>query len=212
MSTVARKQKATEGRNSDKFRGGKSSSVMRLYSEPYTAPVPGGGALSTRFAALLCQHCLPETNLVRRRAIAEKPLEPLRQQIAGFYFWVKLPPLSGFPDLDSVRNWDTKVRPSLTLRSEAVRMPSPPSLYYFCAWTDSGCLGGCEHFHLTVASVVACSSSAPAGSYAIAVEKGEYRVLNTKEEAEYQELMYEHAEARQAVILCWPKPNPEPAD
>ena len=86
MSTVARKQKATEGRNSDKFRGGKSSSVMRLYSEPYTAPVPGGGALSTRFAALLCQHCLPETNLVRRRAIAEKPLEPVRQQIAGFYF------------------------------------------------------------------------------------------------------------------------------
>ena len=95
---------------------------------------------------------------------------------------------------------------------EAVIMPSPPSFYYFCASTDSGCLCGCEHFHLTVASVVACSSSAQAGSYAIAVEKGEYRVLNTKEEAEYQELMYAQAERRQAVILCWPKPNPEPAD
>ena len=91
-------------------------------------------------------------------------------------------------------------------------MPSPPSFYYFCAWTDSGCLCGCEDFHLTVASVVACSSSAQAGSYVIAVEQGEYRALNTKEEAEYQELMYAPAERRPAVILCWPKPNPEPAD
>jgi len=91
-------------------------------------------------------------------------------------------------------------------------MPSPPFLHYFCAWTDSGCLCGCEHFHLTVASAVACSSSAQAGSYVIAVEKGEYRALNTTEEAEYQELMYEHPEPRQAVILHWPKTNPEPVD
>jgi hypothetical protein len=46
----------------------------------------------------------------------------------------------------------------------------------------------------------------------IAVEKGEYRELNTKEEAEYRELMYEHPERRQAVILYWSKPNPEPVD
>ena len=91
-------------------------------------------------------------------------------------------------------------------------MPSPPSLYYFCAWTDSGCLCGCQHLHLTVASAVACSSSAPAGSYVIAVDQGEYRALNTQEETEYGELMYEHPEPRQAVILYWPKPNPEPAD
>lgn len=91
-------------------------------------------------------------------------------------------------------------------------MSSPPSLCYFCAWTDSGCLCGCQHFHLTLASAVACSSSAQAGSYVIAVEKGEYRELNTKEEAEYRELMYEHPERRQAVILYWSKPNPEPVD
>ena len=70
-------------------------------------------------------------------------------------------------------------------------MPSPPCLYYFCAWTDSGCLCGCQHFHLTVVSVVACSSSAQAGSYGIAVAQGEYRPLNTKLQAAYQELMYE---------------------
>ena len=91
-------------------------------------------------------------------------------------------------------------------------MPSPPSLYYFCAWTDSGCLCGCQHFHRTVISAVACSSSAQAGSYVIAVEKGEYRALNTKEEAEFHALMYEHPERRQAIILYWPKPNPELVD
>ena len=92
-------------------------------------------------------------------------------------------------------------------------MPSPPSLYYFCAWTDSGCLCGCDHFHLTVASAVACSCSAYAGSYVVAVEKREYRALNAKEEVEFQCLMYEYPERKkEGVILYWPKPNPEPVD
>ena len=92
-------------------------------------------------------------------------------------------------------------------------MPSPPPLYYFCAWTDSHCLCGCDHFHLTIASAVACSSSTMAGAYVIAVEKGEYRALDKREETEFQELMYGDPERkRQGVILEWPKANLEPAD
>ena len=102
----------------------------------------------------------------------------------------------------------------LTLRQEAVKtMPSPPQLYYFCAWTDSGCLCGCDHSHMTIVSAVACSSSAMAGAYVVAVEKGEYRELSDKEEREFQELMYGSAERkREGVILEWQKPNAEPID
>ena len=92
-------------------------------------------------------------------------------------------------------------------------MPSPPPFYYFCAWTDSVCLCGCDHFHMTVASAVACTLSAYAGAYVIAVERGEYRALNAKEEAEFQELMYGSPERkRECVVLHWPKRNPEPID
>jgi len=92
-------------------------------------------------------------------------------------------------------------------------MPSPPLLYYFAAWTDSGCLCGCDHFHLTLASAVACSAIGYAGAYVIAVEKGEYRELSPKEETEFQELMYGSPERkREGAVLPWPKPNPEPAD
>jgi len=92
-------------------------------------------------------------------------------------------------------------------------MPSPPSLYYFCAWTDSGSLRGCDHSHLTIASAVACSSSAYAGAYVIAVDKGEYRDLDAKEEVEFKELMYGFTKRkRECVIIEWRKPNPEPAD
>jgi hypothetical protein len=85
-------------------------------------------------------------------------------------------------------------------------MPSRPPLFYFCAWTDSGCLCGCDHFHLTVASAVACTSSACAGGYVIAVEKGEYRALNQREEAEFQQLMYEYSQRKkERVVLEWPK-------
>jgi len=92
-------------------------------------------------------------------------------------------------------------------------MPSPPSLFYFAAWTDSGCLCGCDHHHLTLASAIACSAAGYCGAYVIAVELGQYRQLNDKEEAEFQRLMYGYPERkREGVILPWPKPNPEPID
>ena len=92
-------------------------------------------------------------------------------------------------------------------------MPSSPPFYYFCVWTDSGCLCVCDHLHLTLASAVACSSSAYAGAYVIAVEKGEYRALTAKEEIEWRELMYGSSERkREGVILESPEPNPEPID
>ena len=86
-------------------------------------------------------------------------------------------------------------------------MPLPPPLYYFAAWTDSGCLCGCDHFHMTVASAVACTSYAMAGAYVIAVEKGEYRALDPKEEAEFQDLMYGLTDRKlEGKMLVWPKP------
>jgi hypothetical protein len=63
-------------------------------------------------------------------------------------------------------------------------------LYYFAAWTDSGCLCGCDHFHMSVASAVACTRSACAGGYVIAVENERYRKLNRKEEKIFQFAMY----------------------
>jgi hypothetical protein len=63
-------------------------------------------------------------------------------------------------------------------------------LHYFAAYTDSGCLIGCEHEHATVISAVACCSRA--GSYVIAVESGELRELNSREEVEFQFAMYGH--------------------
>jgi hypothetical protein len=62
------------------------------------------------------------------------------------------------------------------------------SLYYFAAWTDSQCLIGCDHQHETIISAVACCTTA--GAYVIAVENGELRELNEKEELEYQHAMY----------------------
>jgi hypothetical protein len=61
-------------------------------------------------------------------------------------------------------------------------------LYYFAAWTDSGCLLGCDHQHKTIASAVCCIMSA--GGYVIAVENGNLRQLNEVEEAEFQQAMY----------------------
>lgn len=63
------------------------------------------------------------------------------------------------------------------------------SLYYFAAWTESHCLLGCDHQHETVISAVACCTAAP-GSYVIAVEKGQLRELDEKEEREFQYAMY----------------------
>jgi len=89
-------------------------------------------------------------------------------------------------------------------------MPLPPPLYYFAAWTDSGCLWGCDHFHLTVASAVACTASAFVGAYVVAVDRGEYRALHSKEEAEFQELMYGSPQRKlEGKIIAWPKLKPE---
>jgi hypothetical protein len=62
------------------------------------------------------------------------------------------------------------------------------SIFYFAAWTDSGCLLGCDHQHQTVTSAVPCISCA--GGYVIAVEKGVLRAMNDAEEAEFQHAMY----------------------
>lgn len=58
------------------------------------------------------------------------------------------------------------------------------AIYYFAAWTDSGCLCGCSHEHQTVAEAVACISCA--GGYVIAVETGVLRALTPEEEAQSQ--------------------------
>jgi hypothetical protein len=57
---------------------------------------------------------------------------------------------------------------------------SVPDLYYFAAWTDSGCLLGCQDHHQTVISAANCISVA--GGYVIAVENGKLRALNEAEE------------------------------
>jgi hypothetical protein len=58
--------------------------------------------------------------------------------------------------------------------------------YYFAAWTDSDCLSGCDHKHLTVVSAVVCAQSACAGAYVLAVEDGVLRELNDREQREFQ--------------------------
>jgi hypothetical protein len=62
------------------------------------------------------------------------------------------------------------------------------STFYFAAWTDSGCLLGCDHEHQTVTSAASCISYA--GGYVIAVERGVLRALTHAEEAEFQHAMY----------------------
>jgi hypothetical protein len=96
-------------------------------------------------------------------------------------------------------------------------MPLPPPLYYFAAWTDSGCLCGCDHFHMSVASAVACTRSvcAGAGAYVVAVENGQYRELSDKEEKEFQFHMYGWGKAekkQEFILLTWPRTDPEPTD
>jgi hypothetical protein len=62
------------------------------------------------------------------------------------------------------------------------------SLYYFAAWTDSGCFLGCDHQHMSVLSALACIATA--GGYVVAVQDGQLRELNPKEETEFQFAMY----------------------
>jgi hypothetical protein len=94
-------------------------------------------------------------------------------------------------------------------------MPLPPPLYYFAAWTDSGCLCGCDHYHMSIASAVACTSATACGAYVVAVEKGEYRALNDKEEKQFQLHMYgwgKPEKKKEFELLPWPKTDPEPTD
>ena len=62
------------------------------------------------------------------------------------------------------------------------------ALYYFAAWTDSGCLLGCPHEHNTVSAATACISCA--GGYVVAVENSVLRALTDVEEADFQYAMY----------------------
>jgi len=74
-----------------------------------------------------------------------------------------------------------------------------PNLYYFAAWTDSGCLLGCQHRHATVISA-ACISEA--GGYVIAVQKGELRELNDKEEETFLITAYGiHAASKRRAVF-----------
>jgi hypothetical protein len=57
------------------------------------------------------------------------------------------------------------------------------STYYFAAWTECGCLLGCEHKHKTVTEAVNCIPRA--GGYLVAVQNGLHRALNGQEEREY---------------------------
>lgn len=80
-----------------------------------------------------------------------------------------------------------------------------PSLYYFAAHTDSGCLIGCEHEHSTVISAVACVSAT--GGYVVAVEDGQARELNKKEEKEFRLAMYgEGKTVLSRLLRLWLKP------
>jgi hypothetical protein len=81
-----------------------------------------------------------------------------------------------------------------------------PSLFYFAASTDSPCIEGCDHEHSTVASAVACISSA--GGYVIACENARLRKLNDEEEKQYQSALYGIATGRRQSLLLgqvnWP--------
>jgi len=79
-----------------------------------------------------------------------------------------------------------------------------PSLYYFAANTDSGCLIGCDHKHSTVIAAVACITAA--GGFVVAVQDGEFRELTRKEEAVFQFAMYGGGKvAIDRILRLWPK-------
>ena len=78
-------------------------------------------------------------------------------------------------------------------------------LHYFGAYTDSGCLIGCDHKHATVISAVACIAAA--GGYVVAVEGAQARELNYSEEREFQLAMQGEILVRRTIRL-WPKPVP----
>ncbi len=78
-------------------------------------------------------------------------------------------------------------------------------VHYFAAYTDSGCLMGCDHKHATVISAVACISAA--GGYVVAVEAEQPRELNYSEEREFQLAIHGEILVRRTIRL-WPKAVP----
>jgi hypothetical protein len=80
------------------------------------------------------------------------------------------------------------------------------SLHYFAAYTDSGCLCGCNHEHATVISAVACISAA--GGFVVAVEDRQHRELNGSEEKEFQLAMYHGEIFVRRTVRLWLKPAP----
>jgi hypothetical protein len=74
--------------------------------------------------------------------------------------------------------------------------------YYVAAYTDSGCLCGCDHRHPNVMTATACISQA--GGYVIAVRNRKYRALNAAEEAEFQEALYGRKETKTAELPAFP--------
>jgi hypothetical protein len=60
-------------------------------------------------------------------------------------------------------------------------------LHYVAAWTESGCLLGCNHAHKTVTSAVACINTA--GGFVVAVETS-FRELTPAEQEEFRNAMY----------------------
>jgi hypothetical protein len=92
---------------------------------------------------------------------------------------------------------------------DAEKANAMTSLYYFAAWTDSGCLLGCAHEHGTISEAAACISSA--GGYIVAVENGALRAL-TAEEEESQNIAVEWTNPRRSVELALPIPPVEPRE
>jgi len=93
---------------------------------------------------------------------------------------------------------------NMTIAGEKVSMDP---LYYFAAWTDSGCLLGCSHAHASPSEAVACIDCA--GGYVVAVEKGVSRALTPDEEAEFQAATDATRRDKQATVEI---DLPTPAD
>ena len=70
---------------------------------------------------------------------------------------------------------------NMTIAGEKISMDR---IFYFAAWTDSGCLLGCFHEHATPSEAAVCIDSA--GGYVVAVENGVLRALTAEEESQFQ--------------------------
>jgi hypothetical protein len=78
------------------------------------------------------------------------------------------------------------------------------STFYFAAHYDSEVLIGCKHPHSTVISAANCISCA--GGFVVAVEDGNQRALNPKEQRDSDIAVHGRASERQRrfSLLEWP--------